>query len=169
MKKLFNILILLALLVLIALVPGCGTRKVNLKTEKTEIKNEQSGNTESSKESKSGQSSSSETERKTDTENTYTKTTEHTNYDKDTGKPTGYTKTSETGKSRDNSTEKNKTVKEAYLHDVEKLRIVTVTRNSVKSANKEKATSTNRNGLFVLGGFGLLILGVLAWLKWVRK
>ena len=147
---------------------GCGTRKVNLEKESVSIS--ESAKTEQDEERKTVKviATQSEAFNHTDRSNETTETTETSKFDKYTGKQTEYSKTTKTGREIDKSINTTKTVTNNILHEVEKLRTLTITKHTYDLDLMKKATSTNRNGLYYLGGFGLLILGVLAWLKWVR-
>jgi len=163
-----NHLIRLVMYCLIALVPiGCGTRKVNANKQTTENQNISSTDLSQTKQSESGLTSQDEAFSQTAKVNEITETTKTTYLD-DQGRATKVEETTKTGKAVDNSYEKRKTIKKTYTRLLEKLKIKNNIKTITKTLNKTKTVTTNRNGLFMLGGFGLLIFGVLAWLKWVR-
>jgi len=147
---------------------SCGTRKV----ESEKIRTENSTLNESSNEGQSDKSSAITTQDKALSTNTTTnKTTEisETTYlDKVTGKPTKVVKSTKTGDYTNTQITIKKTVTNTITHDVEKWKIKNKVVTNTLTVYKSKKSTSSRNGLYVLGGFGFLILGVLAWLKWVR-
>lgn len=72
-------------------------------------------------------------------------------------------------KSTDNTISNSYIVKTAYSHTDSVFNNTHYIDRTITIHTKEKAVTANRNGLYMLGAFGLLILGVLAWLKWVRE
>jgi len=164
-----NYLTRLMMYACIAMVPiSCGTRKVNLDKESVSISESVKNEQDEERKTVKVINTQSEAFNQTDKSNETTETTETSKFDKYTGKQTEYSKTTKTGKEIDRSINTTKTVTNNTLHEVEKLRTLTITKHTYDADSKKKAASTNRNGLYYLGGFGLLILGVLAWLKWVR-
>ena len=170
LNKTLGRLIIAFLLLCTAMVPAsCGSRKVQSNVAITENTAKSNVKTELEKESESvtkTQSESSETKGKVKESQETTTTTKE--FDPNTGKQTKETTTTnKTGKSASNSEKKNKTNVERYTHELEKLRIVTITITKDYSKNKNKATDANNNALyymlFALGG--LIILACLAY-KW---
>ena len=153
----------------IAMVPiGCGTRKV----ESEKVRTENSTLNESSNEGQSDKSSAITTQDKalstSTTTNKTTETSETTYLDKVTGKPTKVVKSTKTGDYTNTQVTIKKTITNTITHDVEKWKIKNKLVTNTLTVYKSKKSTSSRNGLYYLGGFGLLILGVLAWLKWVR-
>lgn len=161
-------LIRFSLYALIALVPiGCGTRKVATSINNTEQKDvtKDTSKGQVTKDSGNSENSGNSVANNIVNEKQETRITELYNEN-----GTLKSRISEllNSKSTDNTISNSYIVKTAYSHTDSVFNNTHYIDRTITIKTKEKAVTANRNGLFVLGGFGLLILGVLAWLKWVR-
>ena len=150
---------------LIALVPiGCGTRKVNANKQTTENQKISSTDLSQTKQSESGLTSQDEAFNQTAKLNETTETTKTTYLDEQ-GRATKVEETTKTGKAIDNSYEKRKTVKTTYNRLLEKLKIKNNVKTITKTLHQTKTVTSDRNGLYYLGGFAVLIAGIIAFIK----
>lgn len=164
-----HVSIRLFLYIAIALVPvGCGTRKVA-----TSVTNTKTSDTE--KESSKGNVSNTST----GTSSAGSTTANNLVNEKQEQRVTELFNENGTLKQRItellNTKSTDNTVKTNYINTRYYNHTDSVFNNNyyhkqvITIHEKQKATSTNRGGLYYLGGFAVLIAGLLAWLKWVRK
>ena len=168
MKKALNRLFVLFLYVMTAMIPiSCGSRKAQVEISKTSTSDKSKEQVESSKESESSSKTQSESSEVKGKVKENTETTVITRYDKDTGNQVEVITTTKQGKTVSNSEKKNKTITEAYLRTVEKLKTITIKEVKTQTKFKNKATDANNNALyymlFALGG--LIILACLAYTR----
>ena len=141
---------------------GCGTRKVDAEKIRTETKVQQELEAEGESERRevfTTQDKALNIDSKT------SQTTEQGEFDSITGK---LIKGSRTANNTSLVITKTVNTTERIFHDVEKWKIKNKVITNTITVYKSKKSTSSRDGLYYLGGFGLLILGVLAWLKWVR-
>jgi len=143
---------------------GCGTRKANSKVENVENKNIQDDSSKGqvTKDSGNSENSGNSVANNVVNENQQSRIAELFNEN-----GTLKSRISELSfvKSTDKTTSNNYIVKTAYSHTDSVFNNTHYIDRTITIHTKEKATTTNRNGLYMLGAFGLLILGVLAWFK----
>ena len=171
LNKTLGRLIIAFLLLCTAMVPAsCGSRKAQVEISKTSTSDKSKEQVESSKESDSSSKTQSESSEIKGKVKENTETTVITRYDKDTGNQIEVITTTKQGKTVSNSEKKNKTITEAYLRTVEKLKTITIKEVKTQTKYKNKATDANNNALyymlFALGG--LIILACLAY-KWFTR
>jgi len=164
-----NLLIRFALYTIIALVPvGCGMRKVESEKLKIETKNTNESSNEGNSDKYQSISTQEEALNTNKTTNKTVETIKTKEYDSATGKLLKEQESTKTGDYSEIRINRLKTVTNNVLHEIEKWKIKNKVITHTVTNWKTKKSTSERNGLYYLGGFGLLILGVLAWLKRIR-
>lgn len=152
-----------------AIILGCGTRKANVNKESLSTSNKSDTNINQTSDQYGAITTQEEVLNTNTKRNETLETVKTREYDKDTGKLTKEQESTKTGSYIETTINKTKTVNNTYWRKTDKLSVVVKTATKTNWNTKIKSTSTDRNGLYYLGAFAVLIAGVLAWLRWVRK
>lgn len=161
-KMIGGYIFVIALLVFIALMMSCGTRRVDENTQKNSESNKTEQSLESKKESESNVDSQSKSSQQNDKTEENTETTTTTKFN-DSGKPIETTTTTKTGKVVDKTKYRNKTTLKVLNRLKENLRTRDITRNVKTTIYRTRYVERNSTWVENVGGKGVLFgLGSLA-------
>lgn len=153
----------------VAMLLSCGARKAQVDIVRKEVKDEAKDAVESSKESASTDKSSVENIQVNDKTKEKSETTVTTKFN-DAGKPIETTTTTKTSKAVDKTKYRNKTIREATLHEVEKLKTVTIRIKENIDYSKIKKTDANNNALYwTVGVLGFFVIGAVFLYFYIRR
>lgn len=154
-------IVIIALLIFIALMMSCGTRRVDENTQKNYESSKTEQSLESKKESESDVNSQSKSSQHNDKTEENTETTTTTKFN-ESGKPVETTTTTKTGKVVDKTKYRNKTTVRTINRLKENLRTLNITKNVKTTVYRTKLVDRNSTWVENVGGKGVLFgLGAL--------
>lgn len=152
-----------------AIILGCGTRKAESEKTTLSLKDNTTISNEGSNDATNVITTQDQALNINSNQNKTTETNITTEYDKNTGVVVKRSETSKTGQEYNLTINNTIHTTDKYVRTVVTWKIKQIVIHELKTLNKTKTVTSDRNGFYYVCAFAVLIAGIIAFLKIPRR